>query len=92
MASMRTRIEADEGKILVFFKMLLNEWKQELHEMPEAEKRTTKGKSMVTTFKQCARYLNPLFKFYRKKVNFRRFLSLWCSLSRLNFEYQCSMK
>ncbi|RDX80629.1 Pre-mRNA-splicing factor 18, partial [Mucuna pruriens] len=58
----------DEDKILVFFKRLLNEWKQELREMPEAEKRTAKGKSMVATFKQCARYLNPLFKFCRKKV------------------------
>ncbi|XP_040950177.1 pre-mRNA-splicing factor 18 isoform X1 [Gossypium hirsutum] len=36
--------------------------------MGEAEKRTAKGKSMVATFKQCARYLNPLFKFCRKKV------------------------
>ncbi|KAJ8637969.1 hypothetical protein MRB53_012236 [Persea americana] len=58
----------DEDKILVFFKRLLNEWKQELDEMPDAEKRTAKGKSMVATFKQCARYLNPLFKFCRKKV------------------------
>ncbi|XP_014496315.1 pre-mRNA-splicing factor 18 [Vigna radiata var. radiata] len=58
----------DEDKILVFFKKLLNEWKQELHEKPESEKRTAKGKSMVATFKQCARYLNPLFKFCRKKV------------------------
>ncbi|RAL54855.1 unnamed protein product [Cuscuta campestris] len=58
----------DEDKILVFFKKLLNEWNQELDEMTEAEKRTAKGKSMVATFKQCARYLNPLFKFCRKKV------------------------
>ncbi|KAF7818330.1 pre-mRNA-splicing factor 18 [Senna tora] len=58
----------DEDKILVFFKKLLNEWKQELDEMPDLEKRTAKGKSMVATFKQCARYLNPLFKFCRKKV------------------------
>ncbi|EPS60453.1 hypothetical protein M569_14349, partial [Genlisea aurea] len=58
----------DEDKILVFFKKLLNEWKQELDEMSEAEKRTAKGKSMVATFKQCGRYLNPLFKFCRKKV------------------------
>lgn len=58
----------DEDKILVFFKRLLNEWNQELDEMPEAEKRTAKGKSMVATFKQCARYLNPLFDFCRKKV------------------------
>lgn len=60
----------DEDKILVFFKRLLNEWNQELNEMQEAEKRTAKGKSMVATFKQCARYLNPLFKFCRKKVSF----------------------
>lgn len=66
----------DEDKILVFFKKLLNEWNQELDEMPDLEKRTAKGKSMVATFKQCARYLNPLFKFCRKKVNF---LSSHCS-------------
>lgn len=60
----------EEDKILVYFKRLLNEWKQELDEMPDAEKRTAKGKSMVATFKQCARYLNPLFKFCRKKVRF----------------------
>ncbi|CAH9078413.1 unnamed protein product [Cuscuta epithymum] len=67
---MKTKFEelCDEDKILVFFKRLLNEWSQELAEMSEAEKRTAKGKSMVATFKQCARYLNPLFKFCRKKV------------------------
>lgn len=64
----------EEDKILVFFKRLLNEWNQELDEMPEAEKRTAKGKSMVATFKQCARYLHPLFKFCRKKVGFYSFL------------------
>ncbi|GAB4848216.1 hypothetical protein Ancab_002883 [Ancistrocladus abbreviatus] len=58
----------DEDKILVFFKRLLNEWNQELDEMGDAERRTAKGKQMVATFKQCARYLNPLFKFCRKKV------------------------
>uniref|UniRef100_A0A0D6QV10 Pre-mRNA-splicing factor 18 n=1 Tax=Araucaria cunninghamii TaxID=56994 RepID=A0A0D6QV10_ARACU len=57
----------DEDKILVFFKRLLNEWEQELEDRPEAEKRTGRGKSMVATFKQCARYLKPLFKFCRKK-------------------------
>lgn len=58
----------DEDRILVFFKRLLNEWNQELQEMPDAEKRTAKGKSMVATYKQCARYLTPLFKCCRKKV------------------------
>lgn len=57
----------DEDKILVFFKRLLNEWNQELNEMPELERRTAKGKQMVATFKQCARYLYPLFKFCRKR-------------------------
>ncbi|PKU67799.1 pre-mRNA-splicing factor 18 [Dendrobium catenatum] len=70
LKSMKTNFEelCDEDKILVFFKRLLNEWNQELDEMPEAEKRTAKGKSMVATFNQCARYLNPLFKFCRKKI------------------------
>ncbi|KAL9662893.1 hypothetical protein QQ045_027728 [Rhodiola kirilowii] len=58
----------DEDKILVFFKRLLNEWKQELDEMPDAERRTAKGKAMVAKYKQCARYLVPLLKFCRKKV------------------------
>ncbi|CAN6199512.1 unnamed protein product [Urochloa humidicola] len=67
---MRTKFEelCNEDKILVFFKKLLNEWKQELDDMSELEKRTAKGKSMVATFKQCARYLSPLFEFCRKKV------------------------
>ncbi|XP_043716141.1 pre-mRNA-splicing factor 18 [Telopea speciosissima] len=67
---MKSNIEdlCDEDKILVFFKRLLNEWKQELDDMSETEKRTAKGKAMVATFKQCARYLHPLFKFCRKKV------------------------
>ncbi|PWA76203.1 hypothetical protein CTI12_AA233550 [Artemisia annua] len=57
----------DEDKILVFFKKLLIEWNQELDEMSEVEKRTARGKSTFATFKQCARYLDPLFKFCRKK-------------------------
>lgn len=73
----------DEDKILVFFKKLLNEWNQELREMGEAERRTAKGKQMVATCKQCARYLTPLFKFCRKKVSdrftfgFRFYVFLW---------------
>ncbi|GJN11302.1 hypothetical protein PR202_ga29482 [Eleusine coracana subsp. coracana] len=66
---MRANFEelCNEDKILVFFKKLLNEWKQELDDMTELEKRTAKGKQMVATFKQCARYLSPLFEFCRKK-------------------------
>jgi pre-mRNA-splicing factor 18 len=67
---MRANFEelCNEDKILVFFKKLLNEWKQELDDMSELEKRTAKGKQMVATFKQCARYLSPLLEFCRKKV------------------------
>ncbi|KAJ6399295.1 hypothetical protein OIU77_019937 [Salix suchowensis] len=74
----------EEDKILVFFKRLLNEWNEELDEMPEAEKRTAKGKSMVATFKQCARYLNPLFDFSRKKVS-AFIISLNFDMSLCNF-------
>ncbi|KAL2936770.1 Pre-mRNA-splicing factor 18 [Bienertia sinuspersici] len=58
----------EEDKILVFFKRLLNEWNQELNEKQDLERRTAKGKQMVATFKQCARYLTPLFKFCRKRA------------------------
>lgn len=58
----------DEDKILVFFSKLLSEWGQEVEEMPEAEKRTAKGKFVVATFNQCARYLKPMFKMCGKKV------------------------
>lgn len=58
----------DEDKILVFYKKLLIEWKQELDAMENTERRTAKGKQMVATFKQCARYLTPLFNLCRKKV------------------------
>lgn len=46
-----------EDRIWVFFKRLLNEWKQEVDRMPELEKQTAKGKATVTGFNQCARYL-----------------------------------
>jgi hypothetical protein len=36
--------------------------------MPEAERRTAKGKAAVATCKQCARYLDPLFRLCQKKV------------------------
>ncbi|XP_010481613.1 PREDICTED: pre-mRNA-splicing factor 18-like [Camelina sativa] len=57
----------DEDKILVFYKKLLIEWKQELDAMENTERRTATGKKMVATFKQCARYLTPLFNLCRKK-------------------------
>ncbi|VAI01424.1 unnamed protein product [Triticum turgidum subsp. durum] len=57
----------DEDKIVAFFKRLLGEWSQELDEMPDVERRTARGKAAVATCKQCARYLEPLFKLCRKK-------------------------
>ncbi|KAG2260440.1 hypothetical protein Bca52824_079734 [Brassica carinata] len=57
----------DEDKILVFYKKLLIEWKQELDAVENTERRTAKGKKNVATFKQCARYLTPLFNLCRKK-------------------------
>ncbi|CAO2815786.1 unnamed protein product [Amaranthus hypochondriacus] len=70
IALMKARFEdlCEEDKILVFFKKLLNEWRQELDEMQDLNRRTAKGKQMVATFKQCARYLSPLFKFCRKRA------------------------
>ncbi|KAG6514607.1 pre-mRNA-splicing factor 18-like [Zingiber officinale] len=58
----------DEDKIQIFFTRLLGDWGQEVAEMPDAEKRTAKGKSAVATFNQCDRYLNPMFKLCRKKA------------------------
>lgn len=57
----------DEDKIAAFFKRLMGEWSQEVDDMPEAERRTAKGKAAVATCKQCARYLEPLFKQCKKK-------------------------
>uniref|UniRef100_A0A0E0KHV9 Pre-mRNA processing factor 4 (PRP4)-like domain-containing protein n=1 Tax=Oryza punctata TaxID=4537 RepID=A0A0E0KHV9_ORYPU len=58
----------DEDKIMAFFERLMSEWSQEMDEMPEAERRTAKGKAAVATCKQCARYLEPLFKLCKKKA------------------------
>ncbi|XBI73774.1 hypothetical protein VPH35_067450 [Triticum aestivum] len=58
----------DEDKIVAFFKRLLSEWGQELDETPDAERRTARGKAAVATCKQCARYLEPLFRLCRKKA------------------------
>ncbi|CAN4109968.1 unnamed protein product [Withania somnifera] len=46
----------DEDKIFMFYKKLLNEWNHEIDEMSPKE-----SISMVATFRQCARDLNPLF-------------------------------
>uniref|UniRef100_A0A0D9VXW0 Pre-mRNA processing factor 4 (PRP4)-like domain-containing protein n=1 Tax=Leersia perrieri TaxID=77586 RepID=A0A0D9VXW0_9ORYZ len=58
----------DEEKIMAFFRRLMSEWSQEVDEMPEAERRSAKGKAAVATCKQCARYLEPLFKLCKKKA------------------------
>uniref|UniRef100_A0A1J3F5Z2 Pre-mRNA-splicing factor 18 n=1 Tax=Noccaea caerulescens TaxID=107243 RepID=A0A1J3F5Z2_NOCCA len=56
----------DEDKILVFFKKLVIEWKQELDAMDNTERRSNRNRS-VATFQQCARYLTPLFNLCRNK-------------------------
>ncbi|KAK3146372.1 hypothetical protein QOZ80_3BG0265280 [Eleusine coracana subsp. coracana] len=58
----------DEDKIAAFFRRLMGEWSQEFDQMPEVERRTAKGKAAVATCKQCARYLEPLFKQCKKKA------------------------
>ncbi|XP_066326092.1 uncharacterized protein [Miscanthus floridulus] len=58
----------DEDKISAFFRRLMGEWTQEVDGMPEAERRTAKGKAAAATCKQCARYLDPLFKQCKKKA------------------------
>lgn len=58
----------DEDKIAAFFKRLLGEWSRELDEMPDAERRTAKGKAAAATCKQCARYLEPLFRLCNRKA------------------------
>lgn len=75
----------DEDKILVFFKRLLNEWNQELNEMGDAERRTAKGKSIVATFKQCARYLHPVVQVLQKEVK------LLIAFNCLLLSYFCGM-
>ena len=55
-------------KIAAFFRRLMDEWTQEVNGMPKPERRTAKGKAAVATCKQCARYLDPLFKQYKKEV------------------------
>lgn len=79
-----------EDKILVFFKRLLDEWNREVEEMPEAEKRTAKGKSVVATYKQCARYMNPLFKMCRKKVTFCVLLIVSSILAIIHLQFTLS--
>ncbi|CAN4109969.1 unnamed protein product [Withania somnifera] len=61
---MKTNFEdlCDEDKIFMFYKKLLNEWNQEIDEMSPKE-----SISMVATFRQCARDLNPLFNLCRKR-------------------------
>ncbi|KAG5596817.1 hypothetical protein H5410_038049 [Solanum commersonii] len=63
---MKTNFEdlCDEDKILVFYKKLLNEWNQELDDMSSEAKNQT----VVATFMQCARDLNPLFDLCRKRL------------------------
>ncbi|KAH0653503.1 hypothetical protein KY290_031785 [Solanum tuberosum] len=88
---MKTNFEdlCDEDKILVFYKKLLNEWNQELDEMSSEAKNQT----VVATFMQCARDLNPLFDLCRKKllnIDIRKALVVMVECC-MNREYSAAM-
>jgi len=59
--------QCPEDKILVFFKRLLREWKQELERRPEAEDAPCAGRR-TWLLSNSARYLDPMFKMCRRKV------------------------
>ena len=73
----------DEDKILVFFKRLLKEWGREVEERPEAESRSMKAKSVNATYRQCSRYLDPMFKMCRRKVRLYSHPSSTCNAYRI---------
>lgn len=73
----------DEDKIVVFFNKVLSEWKHELDEMTEAEKKTANGKLTLANFNQCVSCLNPLFNLCKKKVlSVINFMLIWLLKSR----------
>ncbi|KAL3363863.1 hypothetical protein AABB24_012886, partial [Solanum stoloniferum] len=88
---MKTNFEdlCDEDKILVFYKKLLNEWNQELDDMSSEAKNQT----VVATFMQCARDLNPLFDLCRKRllnIDIRKALVVMVGCC-MNREYSAAM-
>ncbi|XP_059285063.1 uncharacterized protein LOC132038406 [Lycium ferocissimum] len=93
---MKTNFEdlCDEDKILVFYNKLLNEWNQELdHETDNRKEDQGESISMVATFMQRARDLNPLFNLCRKRLlanDIRRALVVMVECC-MNREYSAAM-
>ncbi|KAK9701683.1 hypothetical protein K7432_011595 [Basidiobolus ranarum] len=67
LETLRNEPEKVYGLIYTYFKRLLREWEQDLHERPEHIKRSTQGKHASATQKQTAEYLAPFFKLLKRK-------------------------
>lgn len=54
--------------VYIWCKKILNEWEQMLQAKPENEKNGVEGKQLVGIYRQCRRYLKPLFQLLKEKV------------------------
>lgn len=54
--------------VYIWCKKILNEWEQMLQGKPEKEKNSIEGKQTVGIYRQCRRYLKPLFQLLKEKV------------------------
>lgn len=57
--------------VYIWCKKILNEWEQTLQTKPEKEKNSLEGKQAVGIYRQCRRYLKPLFQLLKEKVTLR---------------------
>jgi len=60
--------KCDEDRILFFLKVLLREWEDDLDARETTEKKTTRGKLALATFKQTCNYITPLFRHLKKRT------------------------
>ena len=56
--------------VYIWCKKILNEWEQMLQGKPEKEKNNMEGKQLVGIYRQCRRYLKPMFQLLKEKVSF----------------------
>lgn len=54
--------------VYIWCKKILNEWEQMLQTKPEKEKNSLEGKQAVGIYRQCRRYLKPMFQLLKEKV------------------------
>ena len=54
--------------VYIWCKKILNEWEQMLQGKPEKEKNSVEGKQAVGIYRQCRRYLKPMFQLLKEKV------------------------